>query len=200
VSDVGFMLEGFWDDHPSESVMEIFIDVPGWLDGMHKGDSVVLEDADVVVDSMVHMGDEEAGEIIDCGHESSYRVMEELVVGEFFIRSVLIKIGVRDVFEWKVREAKTGMYHAEGCKDMVVTIFMEGLSREKLYEVGCDVEVDVGVLHVSSRGMNRVPYVWVVVRSIWEEIFLKPGVGVPGDWWCTGVVEPVVREGVCGEA
>ena len=69
---------------------------------MHEGNSLILKDACSVIDPLVHVGDEKTGEIIDGCHQSSYRVMEELVVGEFFVGLVLKKIGIGDVVDWEV--------------------------------------------------------------------------------------------------
>jgi len=48
--------------------VEVPVDVAWWLDGMHESYSVVLEDAGAVVDPLVHVGDEEAGEVVDGRH------------------------------------------------------------------------------------------------------------------------------------
>lgn len=95
---------------------------------MHEADSLILEDACAVIDPMVHMGDEETGEIIDGRHQSSYRVMQELVVREFFVRSILIQIGKGDVIDREIWEAKPCPCHPERGEDMVVAVLMEGLS------------------------------------------------------------------------
>jgi len=128
VPDVDGFSERFFDDHPSKSIVKIFIDVSWWLDGMREADGLILEDACAVIDPMVHMGREETGEIIDGRHQSSYRVMEELVVREFFVRSILIQIGKGDVIDREVREAKPCPCHPERGEDMVVAVLMEGLS------------------------------------------------------------------------
>ena len=128
MSDVDVFSKWYFDDHPSQSVVEIFIDVPWWLDGVHEGDGLILKDSCPVVDSVVHMGDEVVGEVIDGRHQSSYWIMEELVVGEFFVGSVLKEIGVGDVFDREVGEAECCSCHPKRDKDMVVAVFMEGLS------------------------------------------------------------------------
>lgn len=83
---------------------------------------------------------------------------------------------------------------------MVVAVLVEGLSGEELNQICCDIEVDVGVLHVCSWAMGSIPYLRGVVCTIREKILLQPGAGVPGDGWWTGEVEPMIGEGVCGEA
>ena len=126
--DVDGSSEWFFDDHPSKSIVKMFIDVSWWLDGMHEADGLILEDACAVIDPMVHMGDEETGEIIDGRHQSPYRVMEELVVREFFVHSILIQIGKGDVIDREIWEAKSCPCHPERSEDMVIAVLMEGLS------------------------------------------------------------------------
>ena len=55
---------------------------------------------------------------------------------------------------------------------MVVAVFMEGLPGEELNEVGCDVEVDVGVLHVCSRMVDGVPDFRGKIHTTGKEIVL----------------------------
>lgn len=128
MSDVDVFSERFFDNHPSQSVVEIFIDVSWWLDGVHDGDGLILKDTCFVIDTVVHMGDEVGGEVIDGRHQSSYWIMEELVVGEFFVGSVLKEIGVGDVIDREVWEAESCLCHPKRDKDMVGAVFMEGLS------------------------------------------------------------------------
>ena len=66
---------------------------------MHKCNGFILEDALSIIDTRVHMCDEEMGEIVDGRHQSSKRIMEELVVSEFLVGSVVIKVGNGNVID-----------------------------------------------------------------------------------------------------
>jgi len=82
---------------------------------------------------------------------------------------------------------------------MVIAVFMEGFSGAKLYYISCNIEIDVGVLHVYSWTLGGIPDLRGVVCTTGEEIFLKPGVGVPGDGRRIGIVEPMICHGVRGK-
>jgi len=118
--------------------------------------------------------------------------VEELVLGECDKRTVLEKIGERDIADWKIWESKSCACHPKGCEDVVVAVLMEGLSGEELYQVRCDVEVDVGVLHICPWLMGRIPDFWGVIGTPREEVFLEPGSRIPGDGWWAGEVEPMI--------
>jgi len=83
---------------------------------------------------------------------------------------------------------------------MVVAVIMEGLSREELYQIGCNVEVDVRVLHVRPWRMDGIPDLLGIESPTGEKVFLEPGVRIKGNWRWTGEVEPMIGERVSGKA
>jgi len=79
------------------------------------------------------MGDEETGKVDYRGHQPSNGVMEKLVVRESLIFSVLIEIGIGDILERQVREAKTRPGHPKRGKDMRCTVLIKGLPGEEFH-------------------------------------------------------------------
>ena len=89
----------YFDNHPSESIVKIIIVISWWLNGMHKCNGFILEDSCSIIDTIFHMCDEEMGEIVDGCHQSSNWIMEELVVRESLVGSVIIKIGNGNIID-----------------------------------------------------------------------------------------------------
>jgi len=118
--------------------------------------------------------------------------VEELVLGECEKRTVLEKIGERDIVDWEVGEAKSCACHPKRGEDVVVAVLMEVLSGEELNQIGGDVEIDVGVLHICSWSMGRIPDFRGIIGTPQEEVFLEPGTWIPGDGWWAGEVEPMI--------
>ncbi len=86
---------------------------------MHEVDGIIGEDASSVVDPVVHLGDEEMGEVPCRGEKPSDRVMEELVVRVFFVGSIPVGVRDCDIIQWKVSEAEAGVRHGKGGEDML---------------------------------------------------------------------------------
>lgn len=186
-------------DHPSKPIVKINVDVSWWLDRMHQFNSAVLQDSCTIVHAMVRVRDEKMRKVIDGRHQPSDRIMEQLVVGESLIGSVLIDVRDRDIIDGEIRETETGSRHFQRGEDMVIAVFIEGLSREMLHEIRDKVEIDVRILHVFSWTMRSIPYLWAIVGTVWEKVFLKPGTWVPGYGWRRGAIKPVILRGVVAE-
>jgi len=67
-----------------------------------------------------------------------------------------------------------------GVKMWSLQVLMEGLSGEELYQVRCDVEVDVGVLHICPWLMGRIPDFWGVIGTPRRRYSWSQGAGYQG--------------------
>ena len=167
--------------HPGKPVPKPVV----WVDLMHEGDRLLFQDLCPVVDAVVHMHDQEMGQVHDRGIQPACGVkpcspvflwwddvpkqegqLVDLVVspGEPLVRDC-------DILEGESGEVKTGMGHVEGGEEMNVAVLKEGFPRDEFDEVRDEVEADVGVHRVFPWAVDSAPEAWVIILTTGEKEF-----------------------------